>query len=83
MRKKLQPGDRYNKFQEKKKEFNNDKKAEPSKQKIAIMGLVQTMSGARKVVQSALEGKSESALTSALMNTNEEAAKREGDKKKK
>ncbi len=40
MRKKLQPGDRYNKFQEKKKEFNNDKKAEPSKQKIAIMGLV-------------------------------------------
>ncbi len=39
------------------------------------------MSGARKVVQSMLEGKSESTLTSALMNTNEEAAKAEKEKK--
>ena len=40
------------------------------------------MSGARKVVQSALVGASESALTKALENTNEEAAKREKESKK-
>ncbi len=41
------------------------------------------MSGARKVVQSALEGKSQSALTSALMNTNVEAIKAEKKESKK
>lgn len=42
-------------------------------------------SGANRVVQSTLEGESESALTEGLMNANERAkgAKGKGDKKKK
>lgn len=39
------------------------------------------MSGTNKLVQSMLEGKSESALTKSLMNANEVAAKKEGEKK--
>ncbi len=39
------------------------------------------MSGARKVVQSALVSASQDALTKALENTNEEAKEKEGKKK--
>jgi hypothetical protein len=39
------------------------------------------MSGTNKLVQSMLEGKSESALTEGLMNANEVAARKEGKKK--
>jgi len=41
------------------------------------------MSGTNKLVQSTLEGSSESALTSALMDANEKAKKSSGKNEKK